>query len=153
MEVQEHFYADDPSRGPADAKTTLRGAEYFFLGNGFIQAAVQIAPAGDGTPVGLLIMDPERLGPKRAALSFDKDTGIAATGVSIEARGDGHAPRPGSVRAAWRRGNGRSPRRSRLEKRPLPCHGAFLLPGHEVRAAAAPSERVPVGDRAPPGSA
>ena len=103
MEVQEHFYADDPSRGPADAKTTLRGAEYFFLGNGFIQAAVQIAPAGDGTPVGLLIMDPERLGPKRAALSFDRETGIAATGVSIEARGDRPRAaagfRPGGVEA------------------------------------------------------
>jgi hypothetical protein len=106
MEVQEHFYSDDPSRGPADTKTTLRDVEYFFLGNGVIQAAVQIAPAGDGTPVGLLIMDPERLGPKRAALSFDKETGIAATGMSIEARGDRHAPRPGSVRAAWGRGPG-----------------------------------------------
>jgi len=104
MEVQEHFYSDDPCRGPADAKTTLRDAEYFFLGNGFIQAAVQIAPAGDGTPVGLLLMDPEKLGPKRAALSFDEDTGIAATGVAIEARGAGHAPQPGSVRPAWGRG-------------------------------------------------
>lgn len=25
MEVQEHFYSDDPSRGPVDGKTTLRG--------------------------------------------------------------------------------------------------------------------------------
>lgn len=40
MEVKEHFYSDDPARGPADAKTTLPGVQYFFLGNGLIQAAV-----------------------------------------------------------------------------------------------------------------
>jgi hypothetical protein len=106
MEVKEHFYADDPARGPADARTTLRDVEYFFLGNGLIQAAVQIAPGGDGTPVGLLLLDPERFGPKRAALSFDPDSGIEATGVTLEAGGRRHAPRPGAVGAAWRRGPG-----------------------------------------------
>lgn len=104
MEVREHFYADDPARGPADGRTTLRQVDYFFLGNGLIQAAVQVAPAGDGTPVGLLLMDPERLGPKRAALSFDPDTGIAATALSLADGRATHGPRPGSVRAAWVRG-------------------------------------------------
>lgn len=105
MEVGEHFYADDPARGPADAKTTLGGVDYFFLGNGLIQAAVQIAPAGDGSPIGLLIMDPERLGPKRAALTFDPSDGLAATALSIVDRGRTHAPRSGAVRAGWRRGS------------------------------------------------
>lgn len=109
MEVQEHFYADDPARGPADGKTTLRDVEYFFLGNGLIQGAVQIAPAGGATPVGLLIMDPDRLGPKRAALSFDPDTGIAATALSIVDQGAVHAARAGSARAGWLR-RSRSPR-------------------------------------------
>ncbi len=109
MEVQEHFYADDPARGPADGKTTLRDVEYFFLGNGLIQAAVQVAPAGNATPVGLLIMDPDRLGPKRAALSFDRDAGIAATALSITDRGAVHAARAGSARARWLRGS-RDPR-------------------------------------------
>jgi hypothetical protein len=103
MEVEEHFYADDPRRGPADAKTTLRGVDYFFLGNGRIQAAVQVAPAGDGTPVGLLLMDPERFGPKRAALSFDKDSGLAATALSLVGGGTIRTARPGSVRAGWLR--------------------------------------------------
>ena len=105
MEVQEHFYSDDPSLGPADGKTTLRDVDYFFLGNGLIQAALQIAPAGDATPVGLLVMDPERLGPKRAALSFDKNTGVAATALALVDRGRAHTPRPGSVRAGWLRGS------------------------------------------------
>ena len=103
MEVREHFYADDPSRGPADAKTTLRDVDYFFLGNGLIQAAVQAAPAGDGTPLGLLVMDPERLGPKRAALTFDAASGLAATALTIVDRGRRLAARPGAVRAGWRR--------------------------------------------------
>jgi len=101
MEVKEHFYTDDPARGPVDGKTTLRDVDYYFLGNGRIQAAVQIAPAGDGTPAGLLVMDPERLGPKRAALTFDKDAGIAATAVSLIAHGTVHAACAGSVRARW----------------------------------------------------
>ncbi|MGZ5469392.1 MAG: hypothetical protein ACXW2H_09740, partial [Candidatus Aminicenantales bacterium] len=105
MEVREHFYADDPARGPADGKTTLRDVEYFFLGNGLVQAAVQIAPAGNATPVGLLIMDPDRLGPKRAALSFDQTAGIAATALSIVDRGAVHAARAGAVRAGWVRGS------------------------------------------------
>jgi len=40
MEVKEHFYADDPRCGPEDAWTTLPGVDYFFIGNGLIQAAV-----------------------------------------------------------------------------------------------------------------
>jgi hypothetical protein len=101
MEVQEHFYADDPSRGPVDGKTTLDGVDYFFLGNGLIQAAVQVAPRGGATPVGLLVMDPERLGPKRAALTFDERTGIAATALSLVERGVVRAARGASVRGRW----------------------------------------------------
>ena len=47
------------------------------------------------------VMDPERLGPKRAALTFDGSTGIAATAVSLLDRGTVHAARGGSVRARW----------------------------------------------------
>lgn len=101
MEVREHFYADDPRRGPADGKTTLPGVEYYFLGNGRIQAAVQIAPAEGATPAGLLLMDPERLGPKRASLGFDPERGIEATALTLEDRDRTFRPRPGSVRASW----------------------------------------------------
>ncbi len=101
MEVQEHFYSDNPSRGPVDGKTTLRDTDYFFLGNGLIQAAVQITRAEGATPVGLLVMDPERLGPKRAALTFDRNFGIAATAVAIVTRGGVHAAGEGPIRARW----------------------------------------------------
>jgi hypothetical protein len=99
MEVKEHFYADDPSQGPADARTTLRGAEYFFLGNGLVQAAVQVCDAPGATVAGLLIMDPERLGPKRRALTFDPDSGLRPTQVTILEGRTVHRARGGSVKA------------------------------------------------------
>ena len=71
INVKEHIYHDDPNVGPPDVRTELKNVDYYFLGNGLIQAAVQAAPAGDGTPVGLLIMDPERLRKKRDALTMD----------------------------------------------------------------------------------
>jgi len=81
IDVKEHIYHDDPNVGHADVRTELKDAAYFFLGNGLIQAAVQTAPGGDGTPVGLLIMDPERLRKKREALTMDERTGLDRTGV------------------------------------------------------------------------
>ena len=101
MEVAEHFYADDPARGPVDGKTTLDGVDYFFLGNGLIQAAVQVTPAEGATPVGLLVMDPERLGPKRAALTFDAGTGLRRTSLTLDDGRAVHAAQGSSVRARW----------------------------------------------------
>jgi hypothetical protein len=101
MDVREHFYADDPSRGPLDGKTTLEGVDYFFLGNGLIQAAVQVTPAEGATPAGLLVMDPERLGPKRAALTFDGQAGLSATALSLSGGTGTYAPSGPSVKARW----------------------------------------------------
>jgi hypothetical protein len=71
IEASEHFYHDDPNHGPPDVATRLRSVNYFFLGNGLIQAALQHAPEGDGTLAGLLVMNPDRLRQKRAALTMD----------------------------------------------------------------------------------
>ena len=101
IEAKEHHYTDDPCVGPPDVRTTLKDASYFFLGNGLIQAAVQFAPAGEGTPLGLLIMDPEVLGPKRGALTLDPERGLDPTAVEISAGGKTYRPVAGAVRAAW----------------------------------------------------
>jgi len=101
INVHEHFYDDDPNIGPPDVRTVLRGVNYFFLGNGLIQAAVQSAPHGEGTPLGLLIMDPEQLRKKREALTMDPVYGLASTGLEIRSGSGRSVPDAGGVEAAW----------------------------------------------------
>jgi hypothetical protein len=101
MEIEEHFYTDDPAVGHPDVRTRLPDVDYFFLGNGYIQAAAQICRSGEGTPVGLLIMHPGELGPKRAALTCDLERGLGKTIVGVRV-GDvllrpGHA----DLQAGW----------------------------------------------------
>ena len=72
-------------------RTRLAGAIYFFLGNGLIQAAVQHAPGGEGTPLGLLVMDPERL--RQEARRADDASGARP-------RADRRAPRDRGGRTA-----------------------------------------------------
>jgi hypothetical protein len=97
----EHVYDDDPNLGHPDVKTRLRDVSYFFLGNGRIQAAVQWAPSGEGTPLGLLLMDPDRLRKKRDALTMDPTRGLDATLVCVEADGESHYARAHTTRVAW----------------------------------------------------
>jgi hypothetical protein len=83
INVEEHVYHDDPKIGPSDVRTELRDVRYYFIGNGRIEAAIQHAPAGDGSLYGLLLMDPKQLKMKREALTFDPETGIAKTMLDI----------------------------------------------------------------------
>jgi hypothetical protein len=89
IDIKEHVYHDDPKVGHPDVRTQLRDVCYYFIGNGFVQAAVQHAPAGEGTPYGLLLMDPEQLKMKREAFSLDPKTGLKRTMLSIRADGAG----------------------------------------------------------------
>jgi hypothetical protein len=101
VDVKEHSYEDDPAKGHPDVRTKLKDVSYFFLGNGHIQAAVQIAPSGEGTPVGLLIMNPEHLGKKREALTCDHDSGLENTMVSIISASVDKTTGIGAVEAGW----------------------------------------------------
>jgi hypothetical protein len=106
METKEHFYTDDPRTGPPDAWTTFPGVDYFFLGNGRIQAAVQVCQKGRGSAAGLLVMDPEHLGPKSAALSFDPAAGLRPTLLEVEIGLRRYSAGPGKVKAQWLRHDG-----------------------------------------------
>nr|MBP9914220.1 hypothetical protein [Opitutaceae bacterium] len=101
IEASEHFYQDDPQVGPADVRTRLRDVEYFFLGNGLIQAAVQWAPAGEGTPLGLLVMNPDRLRKKREALTMHAENGLAATQLQLSVAQQAFTAVAGRVQVAW----------------------------------------------------
>ncbi len=97
----EHVYDDDPNLGHADVRTRLRDVSYFFLGNGRIQAAVQWAPSGEGTPIGLLLMDPDRLGKKRDALTMDPIRGLDATLARVGTDCEPHHAMANATRVAW----------------------------------------------------
>jgi len=101
IHVEEHVYRDDPKVGHPDVRTQLPGVCYYFIGNGLISAAVQHAPGGEGSPYGLLLMDPEQLKAKRDALSFDPETGIETTMLQLRCRQSGSPLARGDTRACW----------------------------------------------------
>jgi len=104
IDVKEHLYDDDPAKGHPDVKTKLKDVSYFFLGNGHIQAAVQIAPSGEGTPLGLLIMNPEHLGKKREALTCDPDFGLENTMIRLISSPTAETTGTGALEAGWLEG-------------------------------------------------
>jgi hypothetical protein len=101
IDVAEHVYHDDPKSGHPDCRTELRDVRYYFLGNGWISAAIQHAPAGEGSPYGVLLMDPEQLRMKRESLTFDAKSGIADTMATICEGKDGLPCKPAHPRIGW----------------------------------------------------
>jgi hypothetical protein len=101
IDVQEHFYHDDPSQGHPDVRTKLKDVNYFFIGNGHILAAVQCAPSGEGTPLGLLIMNPDQLGKKREALTMNPVTGLEDLMIYFEVENSMETVAPQTLQAEW----------------------------------------------------
>jgi hypothetical protein len=101
IHIEEHIYHDDPKIGPPDVRTELTDVRYYFIGNGWIEAAIQFAPAGDGSLYGLLLMDPEQLRMKREALTFDPETGIAKTMLDICIEGAASSLERQNLTAGW----------------------------------------------------
>ena len=128
IDVAEHVYHDDPRIGPPDARTQLRDVCYYFLGNGLIQAAVQHAPGGEGTPYGLLLMNPQHLKMKREALSFDDTSGIASTMLSISF-GETASPMEGChINVRWDTDNGHPGVRIEWQTQALQVYELFCCP-------------------------
>jgi len=101
MEAEEHFYYDDPKVGHPDVKTDLKDVNYYFLGNSLITAVVQVCTSGEGTPLGLLIMNPEKFRPKRSCLSLHSETGLEKTMVKIEGKDFSISPKASTIEACW----------------------------------------------------
>jgi hypothetical protein len=101
VDVAEHVYDDDPSSGHPDVRTRLAGVNYFLLGNGLIQAAVQHAPRGEGTPLGLLVMDPGKLRKKRDALTMHPRFGLEPTVVHLVTATSDVSPLLNALTVAW----------------------------------------------------
>ncbi len=131
MEIEEHFYTDDPSIGHPDVRTRHPDTDYFFLGNGFIQAAVQICRSGEATPVGLLLMDPDRFGPKRAALTCDPESGLEGTMISVRVGDSVFRPNPNELKAKWEERAGVPVVRVSWESGPIRVVEGFFCPHHK----------------------
>lgn len=101
MDTSEHVYGDDPAQGHPDVRTRLSDTDYYFLGNGHILAAVQHCRSGEGTPLGLLILHPDRFGPKRASLTLHPTTGSEGTRVGVRVGETTWFPTPSETRVAW----------------------------------------------------
>ncbi|MFO7694489.1 MAG: hypothetical protein R6V57_15495 [Vicinamibacterales bacterium] len=101
VDVAEHVYDDDPGVGHADVRTRLAGVNYYFLGNGLIQAAVQHAPRGEGTPLGLLVMDPDRLRKKREALTMHPRFGLEPSAVHLVTATNDLSPLLNALAVSW----------------------------------------------------
>jgi len=101
VDVAEHVYDDDPGRGHPDVRTRLAGANYFLLGNGLIQAAVQHAPRGEGTALGLLIMDPDHLRKKRDALTMHPGSGLETSVVHLVTERADVSPLINALTVSW----------------------------------------------------
>ncbi len=131
--VTEHFYDDDPLCGHPDVRTQLAGASYFFVGNGLIQAAVQFAPAGEGTPLGLLIMNPERFGKKRDALTMDAERGLEPTAIHLsvarpEAAATCRQPSHAALAVEWSQHHGVPAVSARWSSDPFEVRERFFCP-------------------------
>jgi hypothetical protein len=128
IDVKEHVYDDDPKVGHPDVRTELKGVNYFFLGNGLVQAAIQAAPGGDGTPVGLLIMNPDKLRKKREALTMHSRTGLENTMLQIAEGAGIHKPEPGDVDVSWLPGYAFPAVRVRWRNKALKAEEYFYCP-------------------------
>jgi hypothetical protein len=103
MDIKEHFYSDDPTAGHPDVRTNPPGCVYYFLGNGWIQAAIQVNRSGQGTALGLLLMHPEKFGKKREALNFHPERGIEDSQICLGFDDHEYRPDPASLKARWQR--------------------------------------------------
>ncbi len=103
IDFEEHFYTDDPNQGHPDVRTRLKGVNYFFLGNGLIQAVVQYSPEGEGTPIGLAIKNPILLRKKRDCSTFDPISGLDKTMLHIREEGKDYRFMPENMSARWTR--------------------------------------------------
>jgi hypothetical protein len=132
IDVREHVYDDNPKAGPPDVRTRLKDVSYFFLGNGLIQAAVQAAPSGEGTPVGLLIMNPEKLRKKREALTMDPAAGLGNTMIRVREGGETFEAVPHKFEASWSRESAVPAVSIRWKSCGLEVHELFYCPDFET---------------------
>ncbi len=83
-----------------DFETTLPDTDYFFLGSGTIQAAIQWSRHPGGTPLGILLSDPEHFARKWSTHLFHPEYGLEKTMPTIILNGVRYQPGEG-LQVVW----------------------------------------------------
>ena len=86
----------------ADYCSDIPGGEYYLLGNGLIQAALQTVPDGNPeTHCGLLIMSPEHFGRKVSTFLYLPERGLERSRLTLNIDGTGYLPEFKTTRVSW----------------------------------------------------
>lgn len=96
MSVHQHRQSLHP-----DFETYLPNTQYFFLGNGKIQCAIQWSDDDGCTPLGLLLSDPEHFSRKWSTLLFHPEYGLERTQLTLIHNGSRCKPQREDLRVAW----------------------------------------------------
>lgn len=85
-----------------DFRTDLPGAEYFFLGNGRILAALQSCEGtSSGTHCGLLVMSAEHFTRKSGTFLYHPESGLKHSLAAVVVNGVEYLPEPGNAQVRW----------------------------------------------------
>ncbi|HYE76173.1 MAG TPA: hypothetical protein VEF04_22700, partial [Blastocatellia bacterium] len=84
-----------------DFETYLPNTQYFFLGNGKIQTAVQWSEDPGCTPLGLLISDPAHFSRKWSSYLFHPEYGLERTQLTLIIDGQRKKPVANSLHVQW----------------------------------------------------
>ncbi|HET6512232.1 MAG TPA: hypothetical protein VFH43_08575, partial [Candidatus Kapabacteria bacterium] len=84
-----------------DFETYLPNTQYFFLGNGRIQCAIQWSEDDGCTPLGLLLSDPAHFSRKWSTLLFHPEYGLERTQLTLIHKGIRCKPQRESLRVSW----------------------------------------------------
>ena len=84
-----------------DFETYLPNTQYFFLGNGRIQCAIQWSEDDGCTPLGLLLSDPSHFTRKWSTLLFHPEYGLERTQLTLIHNGVRCKPQREDLRVSW----------------------------------------------------
>lgn len=84
-----------------DFETYLPNTQYFFLGNGRVQCAIQWSEDERCTPLGLLLSDPEHFSRKWSTLLFHPEYGLERTQLVVIHDGQRCKPLREDLRVQW----------------------------------------------------
>ncbi len=85
-----------------DAQTNPSDTEYFFLGSGKIQAAIQWSKNPNASPYGLIISRPEYFSRKSGSLLFHPELGLERTMITIIIDGVRYKAKHDDLMMEWR---------------------------------------------------